>query len=323
MESSRIRINEATDVELQRLKGIGPKRAKQIHTFRQEVGPITNVFDLATAANINIKRANALSDQIDWYASEARGKVSLWPLLIISTACCWLFGLAYRELLTIPKNLTEFFFLISVILIMSGTLLAAADIALASAQKKTNETTFLFWFGTALFSAGLFVLAVIAAIGLTTNLQPNLSFGLKRSMLFVFMGLIVFWIMYGPAMILRWIVGRSRQLLLPCIQTYDWSHLPIAISATTILVKSQSVGSLEEIFTIWTIIVLSLNGLELRKGETAFSYNLSARDLERYEFLFRHQITDIASIEGRPIGYICLASAAILTALLIESLIQL
>ena len=90
-----------------------------------------------------------------------------------------------------------------------------------------------------------------------------------------------------------------------------------------ILVHSQLIGSLEEIFAVWTVVVLTINGLELRKGESAFAYNLSPRDLERYDFLFRHQITNEANVDGRLGGIICLASATILAGLLIKSLIQL
>ena len=323
MESSRIRINEATVIELKGLTGIGPKRAAYIQIFRNEVGPITNVFDLATAANISIKRAKGLSDQIDWYAHQTRGGVSFWPLIISSIACFCLFSLAYRELLTTPKNIPGLFFLIGNALIMIGALLAASDLVLASTKNKVSETTYLFWFGLILFFSGLLTLATLSAIGLITNLQPNLSFGLKRAMLFVFMGLIVFWVMYGPAIILRWIVGGSSELLFRFKRSYEWSYLPISICAAMILVHSQLIGSLEEIFAVWTVVVLTINGLELRKGESAFAYNLSPRDLERYDFLFRHQITNEANVDGRLGGIICLASATILAGLLIKSLIQL
>ncbi|MEC8819698.1 MAG: helix-hairpin-helix domain-containing protein, partial [Pseudomonadota bacterium] len=130
MTSSLIRINEATKAELKRLKGIGPKRAAYIHTFRQEVGPISNIFDLATAANINIRTANHISDQIDWYSEKRINQISFWPLITTSIASLWLLGFAYGQLLSIPKDLAELCFNTGIGLILSGALLAAADIAL-------------------------------------------------------------------------------------------------------------------------------------------------------------------------------------------------
>ena len=322
MESSRIKINEATLVELQRLKGVGPKRAEYILLFLRDVGPITNVFDLATAANISVKIANGISDQIDWNSHGSNQQISFWPLIITSVACLWLLGLAYSSLLAKPGNITEFFFSISICLMLTGSLSAAADIVLASAKKIVNETTRLFWFGITLFSAGLTALTGLTTIGLLTNLGPELSVSLNRSMLFVIMALIVFWVMYGPAIILRWMVGGSSLLLNRYTQIYEWSHPALAVIASAILLLGQSFGSLEEIFAIWTITILAVKGIELTKGRSAFTYTLSNRDRERYGFLIRHQLTIKPNVDSRLIAILYFASTAILTLLLLRSFIQ-
>ena len=57
MASSLIRISEATTLELQALKGIGPKRASYIAAYRSDVAAIRNNFDLATVTGLSLDRA--------------------------------------------------------------------------------------------------------------------------------------------------------------------------------------------------------------------------------------------------------------------------
>ena len=323
MASSLIRINEATVAELQRLKGIGPKRASYIHTFRQEVGPLTNTFDLAAAASISIRTANRISDQIDWYPEGRVNQVSFWPLIITSIASLWLLGLAYGQLLSRPKDLAELCFSTGIGLILSGALLAAADIALTSARQEVSETTHLFSIGITFCATGLLAMTGLTAIGLVANLPPDLATSLKQSMLFIFMALIIFWVMYGPAIALRWLVGRATPLLHRCKLAYEWSPLPLAIITAAILVLDQGVGRLEEVFAIWAIVVLTTNGLEMTRGKSAFTGALSNRDLARYQFLLSHQLASKPTANSRLIGVIYLANAATLVGLLLKSLIQL
>lgn len=97
MASSPIRINEATIDKLQTLLGIGPQRVASIASFRQKVGPIKTIVDLAAAAAINVNTATDIAAQIDWHPGTENNRRCFWPLAFITLASLWLLSLGSRQ----------------------------------------------------------------------------------------------------------------------------------------------------------------------------------------------------------------------------------
>ena len=321
MASSPIRINEATIDELQTLHGIGPQRAASIASFRQKVGPIRTIVDLAAAAAINVRTANDIAAQIDWYPGTENNRRSFWPLAITTLASLWLLSLGYRQHLTATDSAMETFFSVAVCLILSGGLLSTLDIAVTSSKRRASETTRLFPFGVAFFISGLIMLSGLTIVALVSELPDELNQSLMICMRFIIMVISIIWMIYAPAIVLRLFVGRSPVLMHRGRSVYEWSHLPFACMAAAFLLVDQP-HWLEEIFSIWATVILTMNGYDLLQGRSAFATALSSLDVDRYHFLLRHHLGGDSSPESQSLGRLCLATALALVVLLLLAVLK-
>lgn len=59
-----ININTATVAELDTLKGIGPKKAQDIVTYREQHGPFKSIDDLAKVKGIGIKTIEKFRSEV-------------------------------------------------------------------------------------------------------------------------------------------------------------------------------------------------------------------------------------------------------------------
>jgi len=60
----RVRVNSASQAELERLPGIGPSRAKAIVAYRQRHGPFASVADLAKVPGITRRLVTQMAPQV-------------------------------------------------------------------------------------------------------------------------------------------------------------------------------------------------------------------------------------------------------------------
>ena len=66
-------INLATREELEKIKGIGPKRSEQIIKYREEVSDISTSEDLIKASGLTPAQVEGISKTIDWSPSKKIG----------------------------------------------------------------------------------------------------------------------------------------------------------------------------------------------------------------------------------------------------------
>lgn len=63
-------INTATSVELQALKGIGPKRAGAIIRYREKNGPIRSTKDLLSVPGVGVSIINANGEELTFASNK-------------------------------------------------------------------------------------------------------------------------------------------------------------------------------------------------------------------------------------------------------------
>lgn len=63
-DSNAININTATKIELRSIKGIGPKMAEKIVSYREQHGQFSQVADLCNVKGIGEKSVHKLADQV-------------------------------------------------------------------------------------------------------------------------------------------------------------------------------------------------------------------------------------------------------------------
>jgi competence ComEA-like helix-hairpin-helix protein len=320
--SSLIRINEATADELQLLKGIGPKRAERITTFREKVGPVRNAFDLATATGTSVKIAEKISNQIDWHHDGTTSRVNIWPLVITSLTSLWLLAFGFVHLTSSISTTADGLYRLGFSLVLLGSLVATADIALASLKRESSETTRLFLPATTLFLTGFFLLCGLVGLGSLTGLSGTLEDNLRHTFTFVSMTMLMIWLIYGPALCLRAMIGHSPTRVQKARNFYDFSLPVIAATCVYLLLFANGSTWLEEIFSIWSLVIITSNGNELIKGHPAFVTMLTNLDRGRYQFFLRHEVAVLPDLRShnRLVGSLTMTVAAFLLAALIGSL---
>jgi len=322
MASSLIRINEATETELQQLRGIGPKRAAYIQAYVSEVGPIRNAFDLATATGISVKAAEQLTAQIDWGNLDHRNAIAFWPLLLTATGTAWLLSFALAGLTLDSSSLAALGFTLAMFCVLLGGLLLSADLAIASLLKLPSETTRLFTIAALMFCTGLGLLFALGLMSQFIKLPAYLAATLDGVVLFVLLALAMTWLLYGPSLMLRALIASASDLARASL-IYDLSAIPIVVGSGLTLAFYNHGSWIEEIFATWILAVVLSNALELREGRTAFSAVLSDLDRSRYRFVLRHEgATDSADATRRTISVALIAAALINFAVLILGFIQ-
>lgn len=312
MASSLIRINEATETQLQQLRGIGPKRAAYIQAYVREVGPIRTSFDLATATGLSVTAAEQLTAQIDWGNLEQRYAIHFWPLLLTAIGSAWLLSFAFAALLLDSSSLAGLTFSVAMLCVLLGGLLLSADLAIASLLKLPSETTRLFPAAVLVFGVGLLLLFSLGISSYFIQFPHDLAPTLKGVVLFVLLALAMTWLIYGPSLMLRALITSASGLARASL-IYDLSAIPIVIGSGLTLTLFNRETWIEEIFAAWILAVVFSNALELWAGRTAFISVLSDLDRSRYSFVLRHAAASSEADSTRKTISMALTAAALFT----------
>ena len=314
MASSLIRISEATTLELQALKGIGPKRASYIAAYRSDVAAIRNNFDLATVTGLSLDGAAQLTGQIDWRTNDRRGKINIWPVTFTGLACLWLIYASFEQIIDEPFVTPGSYYNISLLLILLGSFAAASDITIASFRNRSSETTWFFSIATSLLGIGLISLTVLMISGLIIDLTSDFTQTLNSTAGLVLYSLIIVWLMYGPALCLRTFIGEQGGIG-SAIVVYDGGLAAIPLLCAITLTFFNSNLWIEEIFSAWRFTIVVVNAADLVKGNSAFIAMLSKLDQGRLRFIYSRRIEEPIKVSLSIIfGWMSFASAAILLA---------
>ena len=283
MASSLIRINEATSTELQQLKGIGPRRAQLIEDFRRSVSPIRNTMDLCAATGLGIKSAEALIDQIDWDSGD-HPEVNTGPLVLTTVISICLIYAGFDQITQTPFVAPASIFNFSLALILLGGLAATGDIIMAAVRKMPGESTWIFPLSMVMFASGFLGISIMAISAQFISLPPALTSALGTSVRLVIFAIVMIWMFYGPAICLRLCIHdltRLAQLGL----VYEFSLTVILVACSIVLVFGNATSLwIEEIFSLWCLVIALIGGAEMIRGRSAFTQIMSHADQSRYRF---------------------------------------
>lgn len=283
MASSLIRINEATSTELQQLKGIGPQRAKHIEHFRKSVSPIRNVMDLCSATGLGLKAAESLAEKIAW-DSDDPSKVNTGPVILTTLVAIGLIYTGFDEITKAPFVAPASIYNFSLALILLGGLTAAGDIMMAAVRKTPSESTWIFPLSIVMLVTGFIGIVVMAISAQVLTFPAQFTATLTASIRLVFFGLVMVWLFYGPAIFLRHYLNDIKRLN-QIGRFYDFSLSAILVGCIGLLVFGNTSSLwIEEIFSLWCLVIALIGGSELVRGHSAFTQMLSQQDQSRYHF---------------------------------------
>lgn len=317
MASSLININEATTGELQQLQGIGPKRSTYIIDFRSRVDLIRNTFDLATATGLSIKAAEQIAPRIEW-KTKAMQPFGLWPAALVTLASFWLVVSGFDQLASEQLFAPYSYFNLSLALILLGGLVMTGDMAVATIRGRPGKSSRVSILAVCLFSAGFVILMLLSASTLFVTYPVNFQNTLGSTFLFIGYCALMFWLIYGPTFCLRlFIEDKQLEKLDSSKFLYDISlvlapFLPLYTMVCTLDLYNDPNWT-TEIFAFWCAAVVTLGGLDLVRGRSAFIGILSEIDRSRFRFAyFARGRREEANRTARALGWICLGEAAAL-----------
>ena len=316
MASSLISINEATIGELQQLEGIGPKRSTYIVDFRNRVDLIRNTFDLATATGLSIKSAERISPRIDWKTDDVH-PFGLWPAGLVTLASLWLIVSGFQQLATEQFFPPYSYYNLSLCLILLGGLAAIVDIAVTMIHGHTHRSIRVSMLSACLFIAGFVTLIMLSISAVLVTYPTDFHNTLGSTTQFIGYCGLMFWLIYGPAFCLRLFIEDGG------LEKLDSSKFLYDISLTLApflplyhFQVHNNPNWTTEMFAFWCAFVVTLGGLDLVKGRSAFVGILSEIDQSRFRFAyFTRGRREEKNETARILGWICLGEVAILLAI--------
>lgn len=282
MASSLIRINEAGADELCRLRYIGPKRAQRILRFREQVGPLSNTEDLATAAGIGLATARTLSDAIDWRNGSP---VSPWRAVLpaVAVGACMMFitygmysmGLDQSGPAATLYNTAAILILLCCLALIGNLLVRGNEFLLENFRLLASATGF----------AGITLMASLGvALQNTRGTDAFAEHVLSSWRFFLFAGIIAVTVL-GPAATL----GTNIRNFALVARVYDRGQLVLAALIILMLRFGNSQQLLEELFGVWAGVIFTMNGWQMMQGASAFMAALSPNQRARLDFLVREE----------------------------------
>ncbi len=289
MTSSLIQVNLATADELQTLKGIGPRRAERIIEYRTNVAPVRDFYDLSVATGLGLKQAYGISSQVTW--SDSHSSSMLVPGLILTGVAL----LIIQGLARISFDISAFMpFLvnIAVLLVMVGCISTALEFFIRSTHSRFQVPVALMLTSVISFVAGIGMLLIAVVINLLTHQQLGEDQAATNSITatinFLLFVTFVALLLYGPSIQLKRIKLFGPQIsanLIRGARIFDVGQLIIALIALAIVVGLNSELWIEEVFALWTSVILISNGLEQLKGQSAFVALLGDQEKAALRFL--------------------------------------
>jgi len=312
--SSLININEATIGELQQLEGIGPKRSAYIVDFRNRVDLIRHTFDLATATGLSIKAAERLSPRIDW-KTDAMRPFTLWLAGIMTLASLWMVVWGFQQLASEQFFGPYSYYSVALASILLGGITATGDMAVTMIRGPSHKASRVSILSACLFIAGFVILILLSVSTVLVTYPTDFQNTLGSTIQFIGYCGLMFWLIFGPALCLRLFIEDGR------LENLDSSRFLYDISLTLTpflplynLQVHNDPNWTNEMFVYWCAFVVTLGGLDLVRGRSAFIGILSEIDQSRFEY-FTHGRRQGTNQTTRALGWICLGEAAIVLAI--------
>lgn len=274
MASSPTSIDDATTEELCELEYIGPRRAERIIRYREQVGRIETIDQLAEAADLSMVQAEEIARQL---SLSARRRPSVPNLLLLAMILGTSAAYAYWNISEQGLGLAtpaEIMLNISLLAIVAGCLCAIIN---AMILRNPNVTLI----ALALWMSGAMLgIALALSIHLGTREDAFSLHVLSTWRLTIFAAAVI-----GLQFLPGWLIEFAPRGIAGSSLLFDLALLPAAVLLVLFVVMTMNDQWVEEIFSCWAGVIFLYNGYTLHQGSSAFAATLNDQQRSRHAFL--------------------------------------
>jgi len=277
----KVQINTADKTELQKLQGIGSRRAERIIQYREVEGSFKDSQQLAKVTGISLDQAKYLSTAINWSIAKETYPSWLPPVLIVTVTLLVLFlSPLVREILSqlhkfdgSPISTISLAFNTAVLLLAFGS--AALAFTWSMGPYLQGSGVRMITASLVITTSAFMILLVAGLLGIW--LMPDsaglLSHGLRVLPLLVTVVLVIY-MLYGPQLIYR-ITQDTAQLIIAA-KLFDLSLLPLAFAALVFCFVENGSQVILHLSLLWAGIMFTVQGFTLAKRSSCFTEALEA-----------------------------------------------
>jgi hypothetical protein len=199
-------------------------------------------------------------------------------------------------------------------LILLGGLSATGDIATAMVRGRSRESSWVAILAACLVTAGFVVLMLLSISTVLVTYPVDFQNTLGRTIQFIGYCALMLWLIYGPGFCFRFFIEDNQLEKLDSSKfLYDMSLTIAPLLPLYYLLIHNDPTWTTEIFSFWCAAIVTLGGLDLVRGRSAFVGILSAIDQSRFRFAyFGRGRREETNGTARVLGWMCLGEAAIL-----------
>ena len=280
-----ILINLATCEELQKLKGIGPKRAARIISYRDEISEISAPTELIAASGLSPLQVKELSEKIDWSPSQELVNYSSGTVIFTLLSSIVTIIFSFSHIIISPTTNTQYVFNLALMLVIFSA--CSNFIELFRGRKMP------FWglLALLLLITGISTLSILVILPSAHELSPNIISSLETALVLLVLLNFIVYLNIGPSLYLRYQLTRGADIRTLRIAeiSYEYTYIFLAFISFYILIFLNSEFWYEELFSLWISFTLVLNGFEMLKGTSPFLFNLSSIEANRMRFFLRRE----------------------------------
>ena len=288
-----ILINLATREELEKIKGIGPKRSEQIIKYREEVSDISTSTELIKASGLTPAQVEGISKTIDWSPSKKIGSYDVGTVVVTLLSIIVTIIIGISQVKLSEANTTQILYNLGITLVIFS--------ALSNLIELLSKRIIPLWgiLAVVLLASGIFIFSLLLIVPSTFLTPADNAAGIRGLLtLLIFLNLI-FYLNNGPSIYLRYQVWRgvNNQSLRIADRIYQYAYIFLPPILVYILIFLDSLFWFEELFAFWLGFSLILSSPAMLRGVSPFQFNLSKSEKKLYPFLSRHSSSEILSEE--------------------------
>ena len=286
-----ILINLATREELEKIKGIGPKRSEQIIKYREEVSDISTSEELIKASGLTPAQVEGISKTIDWSPSKKIGGYDAGTVIVTLLSIIVTIIIGISQVKLSEANSTQILYNLGITLVIFS--------AVSNLIELQSKRIIPLWgiLAMVLLVSGIFIFSLLLIVPSTFLAPANNAASIRGFLtLLIFLNLI-FYLNNGPSIYLRYQVwqGVNNQSLRIAERIYQYSYIFLPSILVYILIFLDSLFWFEELFAFWLGFTLILSSSAMLKGVSPFQFNLSKSEKKLYPFLSRDSSSEIPS----------------------------
>jgi competence ComEA-like helix-hairpin-helix protein len=273
MASSPTSIDDATTEELCQLDYIGPRRAERIIRYREQIGRIETIDQLAEAADLSTTQAREIADQLSLSARRPPSIPDLLLLvmvLIASTAYASWNILEQGLGLVTPAEITLNISLLAIV--------AACVVAVINTVILRNPIVSLI--SVALAVSGVLLGSALALSVHTGTREDEFSIHVLTTWRLMVFAISVIGLQFLPG----WTMELTPRGIFRAGRVFDLALLPTAVLLAFFVFMTMNDQWVEEIFSLWAGVVFLQAGFTLSRGNSAFVATLTDEQRSRHMF---------------------------------------